>query len=131
MIGREVAIDTNWAVAVMNADVMPTEAIRGFDVAVFPAPVAGELLFGARNSGRVAENLARVEKLIHSRRIIPVDLAVARTYSEIRLRLKKKGRPIPDTDVWIAACCLAHDLPLATLDDHFAFVDHLTLVPRF
>ncbi|MBM7518308.1 hypothetical protein [Nocardioides nitrophenolicus] len=33
---------------------------------------------------------------------------------------EKRGRPRPANDAWIAACCLVHDVPLATLNvGHF------------
>jgi len=43
----------------------------------------------------------------------------------VRDRLRLKGRPIPENDIWIAAVALQHGLPLATRDDHFNEVDGL------
>lgn len=39
---------------------------------------------------------------------------------------EKRGRPRPVNDSWIAACCLVHNLPLATLNiGHFGdFAEH-------
>jgi predicted nucleic acid-binding protein len=36
------------------------------------------------------------------------------------------GRPRPVNDTWVAACCLAYDLPLATLNvkDFADFAEH-------
>jgi PIN domain-containing protein len=42
---------------------------------------------------------------------------------EIRDRLRLKGRPIPENDIWIAATAVQHGLPLATRDDHFKEVE--------
>lgn len=39
--------------------------------------------------------------------------------------LKRKGKPIPENDVWIAACALQHDLILVTRDGHFEYVEGL------
>jgi hypothetical protein len=41
----------------------------------------------------------------------------------------RRGRPRPQNDTWIAACCLVYDLPLATLNvkDFQDFVDHEAL----
>ena len=38
----------------------------------------------------------------------------------------RRGRPRPQNDTWIAACCLVYDLPLATLNvkDFADFADH-------
>lgn len=51
---------------------------------------------------------------------------VAREWGEILAYAGKRGRPRPVNDSWIAACCLVHDVPLATLNvGHFSdFVDY-------
>ncbi|HXZ72058.1 MAG TPA: hypothetical protein VEH31_14495 [Streptosporangiaceae bacterium] len=38
----------------------------------------------------------------------------------------QRGRPRPVNDTWVAACCLAYDLPLATLNvkDFADFAEH-------
>lgn len=48
-------------------------------------------------------------------------------YSDIRLQLKRDGKPIPENDLWIAAVCMEHNLPLATADGHFDFVEGLRI----
>ncbi len=53
------------------------------------------------------------------------DEGVARFYSEVKDDLRRKGRPVPENDVWIAATALRHDLALATRDSHFEHVDKL------
>ena len=40
-------------------------------------------------------------------------------HSSIRTELKKAGTPIPSNDVWIAALCRQHSLPLVSRDRHF------------
>ena len=42
----------------------------------------------------------------------------------------RRGRPRPQNDTWIAACCLAYGLPLATLNvkDFRDFAEHEGLV---
>ena len=40
-------------------------------------------------------------------------------YAEIVLELKRKGKPIPTNDLWIAALCRQHGLPLLSRDLHF------------
>lgn len=57
---------------------------------------------------------------------------VARTWGEISARARLRGRPQPQNDTWIAACCLVYGLPLATLNtkDYADYAEHegLTLV---
>jgi hypothetical protein len=47
---------------------------------------------------------------------LPYSDEVARTWGEISARAARRGRPRPQNDTWIAACCLVWDLPLATLN---------------
>jgi len=51
----------------------------------------------------------RVGMLLH-------DEAVAVKWGEIQGNAHLRGRPRPVNDSWIAACCLAYDLPLATFN---------------
>ena len=59
--------------------------------------------------------------------IIYIDEAVCMSYAEIKLELKKKGRPIPDNDIWIAACAHAKGLSVATFDQHFSEISQIEL----
>jgi predicted nucleic acid-binding protein len=51
---------------------------------------------------------------------------VAVTWGRLSAAAILRGRPRPINDMWIAACCLTHDLPLATFNvkDYLDFVDH-------
>jgi tRNA(fMet)-specific endonuclease VapC len=59
-----------------------------------------------------------------------VNVKTAEIYARIRLQLKRKGKPIPENDIWIAAICVEHDVPLATSDGHFLEIDALKVVAR-
>lgn len=128
MNGNSIGIDTSWAIGFMDGDIRFARALSQFASFILPATVLGEILFGAVNSARVTENLQRVERLLLDCTLVKTDEAVARHYAEARLALKRKARPIPDNDLWIASTCLAHGVPLATLDQHFRYVDGLTVV---
>ena len=56
--------------------------------------------------------------------------AIAVLNALIHLQLRRRGRPIPENDVWIAALCVEHKMPLATSDEHFLEVDALQLIRR-
>lgn len=51
----------------------------------------------------------------------------ARHYAQIRWSLKQRGKPIPENDLWIAAACIQHSLPLLSRDAHFKLVPGLTV----
>jgi tRNA(fMet)-specific endonuclease VapC len=57
--------------------------------------------------------------------VLDVNHETAGHYSAIGLELKKKGTPIPANDLWIAALCQQHALPLLSRDRHFDFVPRL------
>jgi hypothetical protein len=58
--------------------------------------------------------------------LLPFDEAVATKWGEIQANAQLRGRPRPINDSWIAACCLAHGLPLATFNtkDFEDFAEH-------
>ncbi len=58
---------------------------------------------------------------------VPLGRATATIYARTRLGLKRKGRPIPMNDVWIAAQCIEHSWVLVTDDTDFDYVDGLML----
>lgn len=66
--------------------------------------------------------------------VLDSDDTVSRIWGRISADARNSGRPRPANDSWIAACCLAHELPLATLNtkDFTDFTEHegLTLVTR-
>ena len=90
-----------------------------------PVVAVGELFFGAAKSGRPAENIERVERFASGRSIVLCDVDVAREYGRVKQRLRDKGRPLPENDIWIAAAAMYHDMTLVTRDAHFQEVDEL------
>ena len=130
MTGDRIALDTSAAIAVLNNAGGTGRWIAAFPLVHLPVPVVGELRFGAMNSQRASENCERVEALVGRCKVLDADVTTADVYANVRLRLKQAGKPIPENDVWIAALCVQHGLPLATSDEHFAHVDGLEVVKR-
>ncbi|MGW6637036.1 PIN domain-containing protein [Streptomyces cyaneofuscatus] len=58
--------------------------------------------------------------------VLPADEAVAATWGRLSAAERRAGLPQPVNDMWIAACCLTYDLPLATLNlkDYAYFREH-------
>lgn len=124
----KVAIDTNIAIKLLNGDEAIDRCLSEYSEICLPVIVVGELLFGALNSKHAEQNLARHKKLIQKINILEISESTANTYAKTRLILKKKGKPIPENDLWIASLCIEHKLPLITDDGHFKEIEHLTLV---
>ena len=55
-----------------------------------------------------------LEELIQDIPVEPLDYAAGQTYGEIRASLEKKGRPIGDHHLWIAAHAMASRVTLVT-----------------
>jgi tRNA(fMet)-specific endonuclease VapC len=77
-----------------------------------PAVVLYELYYGACNSRRATENLARVETLPF--RVLEFDRQDARAASEIRQQLERAGETIGPHGLLIAGQAVARDLTLIT-----------------
>jgi tRNA(fMet)-specific endonuclease VapC len=62
---------------------------------------------------------------VAGRVILSCDLDVAREYGRLKQRLKARGRPLPENDVWIAAMATCHGMVLVTRDRHFQEIEQL------
>ena len=76
--------------------------------------VKAELLYGARHSRRVANNLALLAAFFAPFVSLPFDDACAEHYGQIRAELASSGTPIGPNDLLIAAAARANDLTLIT-----------------
>jgi tRNA(fMet)-specific endonuclease VapC len=89
----------------------------------------GELFKGAYRSLARARHLQNIEqRVLPAVTVLPFDVATARTFGEIRAELEKKGRPLPDADIQIAATAVYHRLELVTGNiRHFRRIPQLDL----
>ncbi len=67
---------------------------------------------------------------LNERRVLPAGLAVAQVWGSLMTEARRRGRPRPLHDTWIAACCIEGGLPLLTLNrkDFADFAEHDGLV---
>jgi len=125
---KGIALDTNAAIDLLNGKPEVTKMLKGFDLIFLPVTVVGELLFGAKNSSRKKENLSIFRNFIDSCEILDANSLIAEEYSDIRMDLKEKGRPIPENDIWIAAICRSNSIPIITRDKHFKLIAGIEVV---
>lgn len=117
-------LDTNAAIAALEERITLPQGSS--DVEVFLSYVAlGELYFGAFKSSRVEANLERIRRLAATCPAVPINDETARVYGRLKGELRRKGRPIPDNDLWIAASAVQHDLVLLARDAHFDEIEAL------
>jgi tRNA(fMet)-specific endonuclease VapC len=110
----ETALDTSVAIRYLNGDAIVVAKVTTLPNIILPLPVVAELLFGAENSARSLQNLTRYLQFIEACVVVPMGRETATSYAQTRLILKRKGRPIPENDIWIAAQCLENGWRLAT-----------------
>jgi tRNA(fMet)-specific endonuclease VapC len=121
-------LDTNIIISLLEGDPGIETKLASSGEILIPAVAAGELYFGAAKSARSADNIFRIERFLSGRKILPCDLGVARDYGTLRQRLRVKGRPIPENDLWIAATAVHFGCTLVTRDRHFGKVEELMTV---
>ncbi len=120
-------LDTNAVIALQKADPDILKYLEADTEILLPAIVVGELYFGAYNSGMVDANVRVIDEFVLDNLILDCDAITGKLFGQIRSQLKRKGRPIPENDIWIAAVAQQHDLTLVSRDEHFSEVDGLKL----
>jgi predicted nucleic acid-binding protein len=120
-----VILDTNALSAFVDGDEVVGKVLRREARAAIPVIVLGEFRYGiggSRHRGEYEEWL--VTHLSHFD-VLPVTDETAIVYADLRVALKRSGRPIPANDAWIAALALQHRLPVLSRDAHFDVVPGL------
>ena len=120
-------LDTNIVIALFAEEKKVIEKVNRASEVYLPSIVIGELYYGAYNSKRKKENINKIDNLRVEVSILNCDDFTAKFYGEVKTQLRKKGTPIPENDLWIAATALQYDLTLAARDSHFDNIDGLKL----
>lgn len=123
----EYLLDTNIVVDLFNNEKKVLDWISGITEVYIPNVVIGELYYGFLKSARKKDNINDLEEFIISSSIVDTDINTSKLYGEIKNGLRKKGRPIPDNDIWISAIAIQHSMTLVTRDRHFENVENMSL----
>lgn len=121
-------LDSNIVIALFANETSVVSSLAEARQVFIPAPVIGELFYGAKKSGRIEHNTARVDMFVQANVILSCDSMTARWYGDVKNGLRQKGRPIPENDIWIASLALQYQLTLVSRDNHFQEVDSLAVV---
>jgi len=127
---KNLLIDTNIYTYALNGDADIIQHLQRSQKISISTISVGELLSGFKAGSKEKKNRAELEEFLDSPRLrlLNIDEDTAEFYAEIHSGLKKKRRPIPTNDIWIAATALQHGLKLYTNDRHFKCVPGLVLV---
>ena len=112
-------IDTNALSAMAEAEPRVASEVGKARLIAIPVIVLGEYLFGVAQSRRRIEYEQWINRNLRNLRVLDITAETASQYADLRLELKRSGTPIPANDIWIAALCRQHCLPLLSQDRHF------------
>jgi tRNA(fMet)-specific endonuclease VapC len=92
-----------------------------------PVIVIGELCAGFTKGSRFERNLNELNEFLALPVVetLPVDRPIAELFGEILEDLRRRGRPIPVNDIWIAATCARAGATLLTWDAHFRSIPRI------
>jgi tRNA(fMet)-specific endonuclease VapC len=125
-------LDTNTCIRLLNeaqGDVQRHFLAHGPAELRLCSIVKAELLYGARHSQRVEQNLELLKRFFAPLESFPFDDRSAEEYGRLRHVLASQGKPIGPNDLMIAAIALANDLILVTHNsDEFLRVPGLRMV---
>jgi tRNA(fMet)-specific endonuclease VapC len=115
-------LDTNALSAAADDESEVIALLARAEQMAIPVIVLGEYRHGIAQSRNRAIYERWLTGLLDDCMVLDVNEATTHEYAAITLELKRKGMPIPTNDVWIAALCRQHSLPLLSRDRHFDLV---------
>lgn len=122
---KPLLIDTNVLIKFFQGDEEIAKNISRYEKVIVPTIVIGEYKAGVDSDTRVGRvQMSMLESFLEdaSVKVVDVTESIADTYARIFRVLKKNGTPIPQNDVWIAACAIAKGAVVYSFDGHFANV---------
>jgi tRNA(fMet)-specific endonuclease VapC len=118
-------LDTNALSAIADGDASAMDIVERTERLAVPVIVLGEYRLGIAQSSQRAIYQNWLREWISAVDVLDIDEETTHSYAVIGLELKKKGKPIPANDLWIAAVCRQYSLPLLSRDKHFDLVSGL------
>ena len=117
---KKLILDTNALSAAAEGDgALLTLLTQTSQEVEIPVIVLGEYRFGIAQSRQREEYRLWLENFLSSCTVLDVNEETSRHYAVIALELRKAGKPIPSNDLWIAALCRQHHVPVVSRDRHF------------
>ena len=110
MAVRDVLLDTNAYVAFKRGLPDAVDVLTHVHRIGMNSVVLGELLSGFAVGTREEGNRQELQQFLASERVyqLVIDAETAAQYAVVYRELRRRGRPIPTNDMWIAASALQH-----------------------
>lgn len=120
-------LDTNAYAALLRGLPSVVDKVRNAEQVLLSTIVIGELLYGFRYGARFEKNRDLLQRFLENPyvAILPATYVTADRFSLLAAALRRKGKPIPTNDIWIAAHTLESGADLLSYDDHFSHIDGL------
>ena len=115
-------LDTNALSAAADRDPAVLEVVASAERLSVPVIVLGEIRLGIAQSRHRTDYENCLQEWLAAVTVLDIDDETTHDYAAIGLELKRKGKPIPANDLWIASLCRQHALPLVSRDRHFDLV---------
>jgi len=124
---RRVLLDTNVLAGFFAGDPEIVEGIQRCRTLALNPVILGEMLAGFAAGNRADANRNLLSRFLANPRVklLSIGPETAEHYAAVFAQLRRKGRPVPSNDLWIAASTLEHGLALFTRDSHFRQIDGL------
>ena len=127
VVSGKYILDTNIVIALFAGEQSVLDQLKDAAEIYIPSVVIGEMYYGAHKSSQTSNNLQRIATFVASNIVLACDAVTAFHYGNIKEQLRQKGKPIPENDIWIAAIAKQFDSILVSRDEHFSFVEDLTI----
>ena len=118
-------LDTNALSAAADDDPGLAAVLARAEQIEIPVIVLGEYRHGIAQSRHRTSYENWLAGLLNDCLVLDIQDPTTHHYAEISLELKRKDKPIPTNDRWIAALCRQHSLPLLSRDRHFDLVTEI------
>lgn len=126
---RPILIDTSAYVAFKEGQLSIVDVFQNAEIIGISPVVLGELLSGFDYGTKTKKNRDELMQFLQASRIklFSITEDTANFYCNIYSSLRKKGKPIPTNDMWIAAQALENGCTLCSFDKHFESIEGLIL----
>ncbi|MDH5718149.1 MAG: type II toxin-antitoxin system VapC family toxin [Spirochaetia bacterium] len=127
---KKILIDTNIYSALLKGEKSLLEVFSKANLIYLSVFVIAELLSGFKGGKKESENYKILEKFIQKPSVVILDATfqTAEAFSFLKNELKKKGRPVPINDLWIASHAVETGSVLVSYDKHFEEIPGLMVL---
>jgi tRNA(fMet)-specific endonuclease VapC len=128
---KRVMLDTNAYSRLVTGDESVLEVLSEAETVYLSIFVLGELFAGFKGGQRERKNREQLKSFMDgpSVKLLFATDTTAEIFAGVKDSLKRRGKPLPMNDVWIATHALEAAATLITFDAHFAHVEGLQRWP--